>query len=317
MKLKNFIVLFLLAGTMIAPTCVSATMETTTNDQSLKVLSWNIYMLPRKAVRTGQSERAEVIARQLKDTDYDVIVFQEAFDKTARNLLWERLQATFPYQEGPVNLKGSPFRTNGGVWIISKYPMNKLGEIKYHVSSGSDMFARKGAMIVQLTKNGKTYQVVGTHLQSDDSERKSQIRSIQYNQMIAELMQPNRIDSIPQILCGDFNISKKDYRNYNRLVRSIEPTENPNCDKDICQNVPVIGVEQYTWDYTKNDLIPAPCEVTTYDYIFVRKDRIGFREVNRRVRVFAGSWIRKGKMKKSLSDHFAMEIEVVPVPPKI
>lgn len=52
--------------------------------RKIKVLSWNIYMLPSIIKPGGKKLRAESIGRILKDTDYDVIVFQEAFQRKAR-----------------------------------------------------------------------------------------------------------------------------------------------------------------------------------------------------------------------------------------
>lgn len=311
MKLKTLTLLLVIFSQLAA---FGKTNPADNTDQSLKILSWNIYMLPRKIMHTGQSERAEVIARQLKDTDYDLIVFQEAFDKTARNLLWDKLKEVFPYQQGPVNEHGSAFRTNGGVWVISRYPITKLGEIKYKHAIKADFFARKGAMLLELTKNGKTYHVAGTHLQAQDGKRCDEIRTEQYNQLVSELLVPFHNDSIPEVVCGDFNISKNDLKHYNRLVRSIDPSDNPTCDKEVCQKtqVPVMGVQQYTYDYTKNDLISSPCEITTYDYIFVKRNHTNFKEISRKIRLFAGAWGKGKKQKKDLSDHFAMEITLVP-----
>ena len=64
-------------------------------ESSLKILSWNIYMLPQIVPRIGRLNRAESIAEQLNNSDFDIIVFQEAFMKSARDiisatLIWTR-----------------------------------------------------------------------------------------------------------------------------------------------------------------------------------------------------------------------------------
>src|ERR1700722_7760488 len=70
------------------------------NNNSLKILSWNIFMLPRFIMRTGQLKRAHEIVNVLKDEDADIIVFQEAFDKSAREIIRKGLASYFPFESG-------------------------------------------------------------------------------------------------------------------------------------------------------------------------------------------------------------------------
>src|SRR5687767_1962440 len=59
----------------------------------LRVLAWNIQMLPRFLVRLsrGPIRRAKLIPQKLIDDQVDIIVFQEAFDARARRILTRRL----------------------------------------------------------------------------------------------------------------------------------------------------------------------------------------------------------------------------------
>lgn len=68
---------------------------------SLKMLSWNIYMLPPMLKFTGKKKRSIHIANQLLTTDYDLIVFQEAFHRGARRRMVKRMQTDYPYRIGP------------------------------------------------------------------------------------------------------------------------------------------------------------------------------------------------------------------------
>ena len=71
--------------------------------QSLKILSWNIYMLPYLSLFNGNGRRAEAIGKQLMDSDYQIVVFQEAFSSKCRHILQKKLAQKYPYQYGPVN----------------------------------------------------------------------------------------------------------------------------------------------------------------------------------------------------------------------
>jgi hypothetical protein len=132
----------------------------------LKIITWNIYMLPRLFVHTGQMERAKEIADTLKNVDADIIVFEEAFDNKARNIIRDNLKAYFPYESGDPG-KNSRWKTSCGVWIISKVPIDKVKQIYYREANGSDRLATKGAILVEGQKDGFCFQLVGTHLQSD------------------------------------------------------------------------------------------------------------------------------------------------------
>jgi sphingomyelin phosphodiesterase len=147
---------------------------------SLKVLSWNIFMLPVSIKKVGQTKRVKYIAEQMNHSDYDVIVFQEAFDRDARYRLKKLMRAQYPYQEGPANDKPSWFRMNSGVWILSKHPMKFLDELHFSKNAGVDKVARKGVLLVEINKNGKIYQVAGTHLQAGASKKMNSIRVVQY-----------------------------------------------------------------------------------------------------------------------------------------
>ena len=71
--------------------------------KEIKILSWNIYMLPHLDFKNSNKLRAEAIAKELSQGDYSIIVFQEAFDKNARNIIREVLHENFPFFYGPVN----------------------------------------------------------------------------------------------------------------------------------------------------------------------------------------------------------------------
>lgn len=262
-------------------------------------------MLPKWISKTGQHERAALIAEELKQGVYDVIIFQEAFGKKVRNILWEGLKETYPNQAGPVNSTSSSFRLNGGVWILSKIPMEQIAEIEYDECKGVDCMARKGALMVQVEKGGKQYQLVGTHLQSFDSERKHEIRRIQYKAIKEKLLEPNRKEGIPQLVCGDFNVSQIEKDLYDELIAGMKCTNNPKS----------FGVApvKHTYDRETNDLIDGEWEATTLDYILLRRCDTNLEAVQRKVKIFTAPWSsRKLKNKRNLSDHHAVSIALKP-----
>ncbi len=292
--------------------------DSTTSDYQpqLKVLSWNIYLLPRLIRKIGQLERSKIIAEKLAGADYDVIVFQEAFDKKARTILWDIIKDTYPYAIGPVNedVRKAFTITNGGVWIVSKHPLKEIGEILFDDCKGFDCGSRKGALMVEVQKDGITYQVIGTHLQADDSPKKEDIRNKQLLQIKNELVDPHHIDGTPQLLCGDFNIHKRDVKHYNQMLVTLAATEDNVCSPDLVDDNPAITDEVFTYDCNNNDLVDYE-ESTTLDYILVKNNNFAFTTIRRKVTTFLGNWTsKKLHNRKNLSDHHAVEIVLVPTP---
>jgi len=91
--------------------------------EKIKILSWNIYMLPSIVMVKGKADRAQAIGEVLRNSDYDVIVFQEAFQRRARKKILQQLKESFPYQTGPANQKLVSLKTNSGIWIFNNHPI--------------------------------------------------------------------------------------------------------------------------------------------------------------------------------------------------
>lgn len=264
--------------------------------KKIKILSWNIYMLPA-FLGTGKKPRAEVIGQLLASSDYDVIVFQEAFHGSARNTISRLLQPAFPFQAGPANQKAFSLKTNSGIWIFSKHPIAETHAIIFESRRGVDAFARKGALLVEILVDGQPVQVIGTHLQNDGGEwlRLSQCVEL-YNRLLNKY---ERLD-VPQIICGDFNIDRnKSVGGYRYMLDVLNANDGVT-----------LGAQAFSYDRAINDLTTeSGAEQDLIDYVFTRQTIASPGE--RRIRVFRHRW-KHGH--QDLSDHFALEA-VVPLTP--
>ncbi len=117
---------------LLSFTFSSAFAQTSSNSKvELKVLSWNIYMLPgianlsKEIEKSNKRGRAEEIASLLSASDYDIIIFQEAFLPAARKRLVKGLSEIYPFQFGPTNPSGISLKTNSGSLISER--INKYG----------------------------------------------------------------------------------------------------------------------------------------------------------------------------------------------
>ena len=264
--------------------------DATTGTRNLKILSWNIYMLPRMVVRKGKRERAHAIVENLKKTDYDIIVFEEAFLPAARKIILDGLGDQYQFQYGPVNNSPS-IKASGGVWILSKIKMNVVKTIQFKECKTWDCLARKGAMLLEGTWNGKTFQLMGTHLQADEYQ---ETRYKQMDEIYTELLAPYRRDGVVQIVCGDMNTEAEIKERYCAML-----------DCFGAENGDISGVEKCTYDGVNNDIAQSygVKDKTTYDYILLRKNGIKVNFIKRFVSI-----LKKGK--KQLSDHYGIVCEL-------
>jgi len=263
----------------------------------IKILTWNIYMLPRLIIHTGQVDRAQQIAAALKTQDADIIVFEEAFDGKARGIIRDSLKSLYPYESGDPR-KNKFWKTSCGVWILSKVEVTVIKQIFFNEAKGSDKLACKGAILLEGQKDGFCFQIVGTHLQSDLNSGKNvqDTRKVQYEQIRKELLEPYAEENVPQFVAGDFNTIEADSNNHTQLVDSLKLTQ---CKME--------GEKCFSYDYGNNDLILPPMGAPQLiDYVFYSKAGYPNLEGKMQVVTFRKQWDAKHV---DLSDHFAVSAE--------
>ncbi len=262
--------------------------------KKIKILSWNIYMLPG-FLGTGKKPRAEAIGQLLASSDYDVIVFQEAFHGNARKILSRLLSPAFPFQAGPANQKLLSLKTNSGIWIFSKYPIEQSHSIIFNTRHGTDAFSRKGALLAEIRIEGQAVQIVGTHLQNagGDWRRFSQCVEL-YNRL---LLKHERL-GVPQIVCGDFNIDRyRSMEGYQYMLQVLNAADGTST-----------GINNFSYDRLKNDLTnESGTRQDLIDYVLLRQSENQEVAGERRIRILQHPWSTKHR---DLSDHFALEAEV-------
>lgn len=288
-------IMFILCITLFSFQNFAATPMLSTNGEvkDLKILSWNIYMLPYISLFNNNGERAKVIVSKLQNSDCEIIVFQEAFSSKCRNILSKGLLKNYPYQYGPANKNSLPFRTNSGIWIVSKIPLTELGEIQFSICKGFDAVARKGAVLFEGCFNGSCFQLLGTHLQADQLDK---VRNQQCAEIREHLLNPNFRQDTPQLICGDFNIDRNDTINYRQMLKTLD-----------AQNGKISGPIDVTYDEVNNNLAKIMNgKRRVIDYVLVRNGQL-IRKIERKVQTFLA---KINGSESHLSDHYGMELNV-------
>ncbi|MEJ8651406.1 sphingomyelin phosphodiesterase [Streptomyces sp. MS1.AVA.3] len=169
-----------LATALAAVTVTATPSASATTGPRLKVLSYNVFLMSKNLYPNwGQDHRAQAIA----DADFfrgnDVVVLQEAFDNSSSEALKSRAAAQYPYQTPVVGRSRSGWDAtggaysattpeDGGVTLLSKWPVLRKEQHVYKNACGADHFSNKGFVYAVLDVNGTRVHVVGTHTQSTD-----------------------------------------------------------------------------------------------------------------------------------------------------
>jgi endonuclease/exonuclease/phosphatase family metal-dependent hydrolase len=274
----------------------SLTMDTiASNPTRLKILSWNIGMLPVLDLFKEKDDRAEAIANALTSCDYDIIVFQEAFTAHSRAVINQALHHQYPFAYGPANGSSFSLKFNSGIWILSKVALEKKKEIEFTASAGFDSFARKGAVLFEGQFQNRSFQLIATHLQDDDYPQA--IRNQQLEEIFENLIFPFSDMRTPQIICGDFNIDEKKVENYEGMLTILNAEDGA-----------ISGKMKITFNDETNDAFKTtPANPRMIDYILTRNSNV-IQWISRRVAVLKFRW---GKGTEYLSDHHGIEAAIV------
>ena len=256
-------------------------------NEELKILSWNIYMLPgitnisKEISKSNKRDRAKEIAEYVNQSDYDIVVFQEAFFNPSRRILSKQIEKEFPYQYGPINPSKMSLKTSSGIFVVSKTPLEIIGTIQYETCNGADCFAKKGAALLEGKHNGKTFQILGTHINAGGP---AWIKEEQFK-MMKTLLDDFQKLGVPQIICGDMNTHKEDLDRYEFMLNTL-------------------GVEDIETNSEQKNTTAKDRSVI--DYIFLRENKPSMHAVNKEI-----LWIKSkmkviDKLNGNLSDHLAV-----------
>ena len=260
---------------------------------TLRIVSWNIFMVPPAIFKSDQVNRARMVGEVLEKSGADVIILQEAFMKKTRKLLEQKLSPLYPYNSGKPQ-GGNLFKVNCGVWILSRLPLEDVKFIKYKDCQGSDCFGKKGAYLFTVTKNGHRAYLLGTHVQSGPA---AATRQKQFAQLAAETAHVP--DTEPLLILGDLNTDLHQTAEHAAMLQTLQAEDGP--------------MDGQAYSYAAdNDLAKRffgePS--STLDYLLVRDKSKKISAVTRTILKFTSTAFGTYKF-VDLSDHYALKAEVV------
>ncbi|MFJ6657224.1 sphingomyelin phosphodiesterase [Streptomyces sp. NPDC091377] len=189
---------------------------------ALRVLSYNAFLMSRSLYPNwGQEHRAAEIAKAPFVRGLDVVVLQEMFDNSSSDALKGALADRYPHQTPVVGRTKSGWDAtggaysavtpeDGGVTVLSKWPILRKEQWVYKDACGSDWWSNKGFAYVVLNVDGRKVHVVGTHAQSTDpgcgAGEAAATRSRQFKALDAFLDAKSIPAGEQVVVAGDLNV---------------------------------------------------------------------------------------------------------------
>lgn len=118
-------------------------------------------------------------------------------------------------------------RQDGGLIILSKYPIVECSAMTYSSSSGTDRLANKGVVYarIQISLSTDDYiHVFNTHIQSHDYSDSRLLQIAELMDFISEIVKSDKKYIHPILIAGDFNVAADKPDNWIKLA-DIAPPE--------------------------------------------------------------------------------------------
>ncbi|HYX32420.1 MAG TPA: sphingomyelin phosphodiesterase [Oligoflexus sp.] len=284
-------------------------------EDNFRLITFNVFFLPRIISHWGQQSRAELIAQADFMKGQDLVILNELFDDPSSATLLRGLQPEYPYQT-PILSSGRgswdatlgsshPLKPgNGGVAILSRWPIVKKIQYIYADSCGTDGFSKKGFVYVKVDRQGQPYHVIGTHAQSEAEDcltvTAGAIRAKQFDEIRRFLDQQSIPPEEVVFIGGDLNVIK-DTGEY----------------QDVLQRLGVLEPDSYAGHHTSWDPIGNALAYGQYpdwnhseylDYIFVsaRHARPSFWH-NQTLDAPSPRWAEGNYYYQEYSDHYPVK----------
>ena len=175
-------------------------------DQSIKILSFNIWGLPFWPI--NKRGRVSLIIDYLRKLDADIICIQEAFDAHYRKLILKEMSLQgYHVTDGKIKkhrrLLGYMDMT-GGLITFSKFPVIRceFTPFKSRQYSIVEWLGRKGVLETIVKTPAGPLRVINTHMYYGKSALASKMRLRELNTIVSF---SKKNDHIPTVLAGDLN----------------------------------------------------------------------------------------------------------------
>ncbi|MEI7055208.1 sphingomyelin phosphodiesterase [Nocardioides sp. CCNWLW239] len=271
----------------------------------LSVLTHNVAMLPAILGGKANTTRAGLFAEADHLHGHDVVVLEEAFDNAPSDTLKSRLASQYPHQTPVLGRSRSGWDEtlgsysaltpeDGGVTVLSRWPITHRAQYVYADGCGADWFANKGFVYARLDVDGRPVHVVGTHVQAEDPAcfgSGADVRAEQFAELDGFLDGLAIPPDEPVVITGDLNVVKESPE-YATMLAALDATS------------PSFAGHPYSWDPETNPLASSGGR-EQLDYVLFRRGHPQPRGwTNTTLTPTSPPWTSGGTTYTDYSDHY-------------
>lgn len=288
------------------PVAAPASARPTSADPApgLSILTHNVAMLPAIAGGKANATRAQLIADAGYVRGHDVVVLEEAFDNGPSDTLKSRLSSRYPHQTPVLGRSRSGWDEtlgsyssltpeDGGVTILSRWPITHRVQYVYADGCDADWFANKGFVYARLDVDGRPVHVVGTHVQAEAAlcSDSAATRARQFAELDGFLDGLAIPADEPIVIAGDLNVIKASPE-YDAMLAALDVT------------APTHAGHPYSWDPETNPLASSGGR-EHLDYVLFRRGHPQPRGwTNTTLTPTSPPWSAGGTTYTDYSDHY-------------
>ncbi|KDO34655.1 hypothetical protein SPRG_00718 [Saprolegnia parasitica CBS 223.65] len=222
-----------------------------------RVLSLNVFMRPPGiAGRGGDHKDLRLRFLKQKIADYDIVCLQELFvggSGRQPDLVRYAAQCGLAHHAGSVYPSlWSRKLMDGGLLILSRYPIVRHGQWVFTRGRGSDGVCAKGVVYAQLQVDASsTLHVFTTHTQAGEDEAATAIRMHQLRELAAFVHATCAcVADAPILIAGDFNLDAR----HDPIFSSLHAPRFQRCEESAMYTALRGMLEQRRW--TLVDALP-------------------------------------------------------------
>ncbi|WP_328528338.1 sphingomyelin phosphodiesterase [Nocardioides sp. NBC_00368] len=271
----------------------------------LSILTHNVAMLPTILGGKANGTRADLFAEADHLRGHDVVVLEEAFDNEPSDTLKSRLASRYPHQTPVLGRSRSGWDEtlgsysaltpeDGGVTVLSRWPITHRVQYVYADGCGADWFANKGFVYARLDVDGRPVHVVGTHVQAEDPAcfgSGAAVRAEQFAELDGFLDGLAIPADEPIVIAGDLNVVK-DSPEYATMLTALDAA------------APAFAGHPYSWDPETNPLASSGGR-EQLDYVLFRRGHQQPRGwTNTTLTPTSPPWSSGGTTYTDYSDHY-------------
>ncbi len=263
--------------------------EALSDSSEFRILTYNLYMrTPNLFFWNKQKRRTELLPAVLGG--FDVLILEEVFSDKYREQLVVELAEAYPYVSKMLG-EDKGLKQDGGVIMLSRWPIVAQDQILYgDACAGADCLATKGAIYLQINKQGRMIHVAGTHTQASAEHRP--VRAQQF-QIMSDWLAEKDIPATEHLfISGDLNVDKfsgSESGEYQEMMAILDATL-PDSDLET-------GHEA---SYSPDNQFVKQAKGEYLDYVLISNSHLQPLSAYNRV----WKWQADGL---DLSDHYAVE----------